>query len=415
MQEQESSTTRTDFAERLVEEFLSTPLVAEFVFRSPQKIHGTQREVADFLLLHQERGILVSQKCQEDPQGRDEKRTERWARKKAVGALSQLNGALRAATAEPIWAEHPRRGRVEFPNGLPTIVHAIVIVEVFQPVDLEPASADLPLHCQGAPITYLSVNDFLNLAAEMRTIPELLAYLEARRSLPVPELRVIGDEKCLLQFYLLNEASFSGCVGRADARVTLASQPDRLEEVLARKSESDLYSGILEHVADALATRNPNYAAGLSSDLVAAFEPSDRRSTYLEMQALLADLRLRERAELGRAFDECSTSLSVKSQGFSLRAAWLDSKPDWIYIFGASKNWERQDVLVRVNAVMRGALAFYDKPRCLLVIDRDGNGYEAAISPAGFRPTLTDAEIGRRVFGRLRVTENCLDLVVPQA
>ena len=68
---------RTGLAERLVEEFLGIPLVAEFVFRSPQKIHGTQREVADFLLLNGETGILISQKCQEDPLSRDAERTER--------------------------------------------------------------------------------------------------------------------------------------------------------------------------------------------------------------------------------------------------------------------------------------------------------------------------------------------------
>jgi hypothetical protein len=54
MRQQEPPTSRTSFAERQVEELLSIPLVAEFVFRSPQKIDGTQREVADFLLLYQE-------------------------------------------------------------------------------------------------------------------------------------------------------------------------------------------------------------------------------------------------------------------------------------------------------------------------------------------------------------------------
>ena len=39
---------------------------------------------------------------------------------------------------------------------------------MFQPVDLNPDAADLPLSCDGVPITYLSVNDFLNLAVELR-------------------------------------------------------------------------------------------------------------------------------------------------------------------------------------------------------------------------------------------------------
>ncbi len=49
---------RTLWAERQVEEFLSLPLVSEFVFRSPQTVDGSQREVADFLVTCDAPGIL---------------------------------------------------------------------------------------------------------------------------------------------------------------------------------------------------------------------------------------------------------------------------------------------------------------------------------------------------------------------
>jgi hypothetical protein len=77
---------RTVWAERHVEEFLSLPLISEFVFRSPQTLDGTQREVADLLVAHGNIGILVSQKCQEDPATRDAAKTESWARKEAKKA-----------------------------------------------------------------------------------------------------------------------------------------------------------------------------------------------------------------------------------------------------------------------------------------------------------------------------------------
>jgi hypothetical protein len=38
---------RTQWAERQAEELLSVPFIAEFVLRSPQRIDGTQKEVAD--------------------------------------------------------------------------------------------------------------------------------------------------------------------------------------------------------------------------------------------------------------------------------------------------------------------------------------------------------------------------------
>jgi hypothetical protein len=242
------------------------------------------------------------QKCQEDPASRDALRTESWARKEAKKAVAQLCGALRTAIGKAVWCDHPRRGRVEFPDGLPKIDHGIVVVEVFQAVDLEPGAAVLPLDYQGTPVTYLSVNDFLNLAVELRTAPELLEYLNARRSLPASDLRVIGDEKSLFEFYLLNGGSLRGCASRTDARQAASSQQDELRRLRAAKSVSDRYSNLLEHVADQLATRNPDYAEGIPAAELAKFEPASARITYLEMQGVLANLRLPERAELGRAF-----------------------------------------------------------------------------------------------------------------
>ena len=41
---------RTEWAERKIEELLSLPFIAEFVFRSPKKLDTTEKEVADLLL-----------------------------------------------------------------------------------------------------------------------------------------------------------------------------------------------------------------------------------------------------------------------------------------------------------------------------------------------------------------------------
>jgi hypothetical protein len=265
-------TQRTGWTERYVEEFLSLPFVTEFVFRSPKTLdRSREREVADFLILQRELGILISQKCQEDPARRTVERTEVWVRKKAREAVSQLCGALRTGTGKRIWCDHPRRGQVEFPKGLPKIQHGIVLVEVFQSIDLNAEAVHLPLDYQGIPITYLAVNDFLNLAWELRTIPEVLEYLETRRALPFPSLRLIGDEKSLFQFYILNDGSFQGCVSQADARVAVAARQDQLQQRLKQKDESDRYGSLLEHVIDALATRNPDNTSGLSPVMLARF------------------------------------------------------------------------------------------------------------------------------------------------
>jgi hypothetical protein len=270
---------RTEWAERHVEEFLSLPLISEFVFRSPQTVDRTQREVADLLITHGDLAILVSQKCQEDPASRDVARTRSWACKEAKRAVSQLQGALRTAIGKAVWCDHPRRGRVQFPGGLPKIDQGIVLVEVFQAVDLEPEGAALPLEFSGTPVSYFSVNDFLNLARELRTTPELLEYLKARRLLPSSDLRLIGDEKALFEFYLLNGGSLQGCTSRAEARKAAATRQDQLRRLLSLKAESNRYSMLLEHVADELATRDPAYAEGISPAALARFEPLSARTT----------------------------------------------------------------------------------------------------------------------------------------
>lgn len=410
MPKQERQLKRTEWAERHVEEFLSLPLISEFVFRSPQTVDGTQREVADLLVAHGDIGILVSQKCQEDPSSRDAAKTESWARKEAKRAVSQLRGALRTASGKVIWCDHPRRGRVEFPDGLLKIDHGVVLIEVFQPVDLEPEAAVLPLHFQGTPISYLSVNDFLNLGVELRTTPELLEYLQARRSLPAADLRSIGDERSLFEFYLLNGGSLQGCASRAEARQVASSRRDELRRLLAAKSDSDRYSKLLEYVADQLATHNPHYADGIPASELAKFEPVSARATYLEMQGVLANLRLPERAELGRAFDGVIDRLARQDEGFVYMAAHLDSRPEWVVVFGCSKNLDRAVLLQRMGLLMPGAMAFFGKNRCLTILDRDGMGYEVGYGHMKSPPTSEECRAGDQLFGHLRIVDRAVSL-----
>jgi hypothetical protein len=403
---------RTEWAELHVEDLLCAPLFREFVFRSPRTLDGTtEHEVSDFLIQHQGQAILISQKCQEDPLKRTAEKVDLWACKNAKAAWRQLRRTLNRPRNRAIWCDHTRRGRVQLPEGLPPILHCIVIVEVFQEVDLSPDADSLPLEYRRAPVTYLGVNDFLNLVAELRTVPEVLNYINAKRALPTAEQRIIGAERDFFQFYLLNAASFAGCVGLSDARITVASQSERLRIALKAKAESDLYSGLLEHVADQLATRDPALERSLPAELLNRFDPADQRSTYLKMQSVLADLRLRERAVLGEAFHNASVRIAAKERGVTFLAATLDSQPDWVYVLGAAKNFERAELVRLIEPVMRGALAHYNKPRCLLIFDRDGQGYEVAIPRAEFKPSLADFEFGERAFGYLRIADKRLELV----
>src|SRR5271165_2414891 len=98
MSPRKGSLSRTEWAERHVEDFLSLPLISEFVFRSPRIIKAgkakLEQEVVDLLVAHGEIGILLSQKCQEDPMARTGAKLLSWASKAAIKASSQLYGAL---------------------------------------------------------------------------------------------------------------------------------------------------------------------------------------------------------------------------------------------------------------------------------------------------------------------------------
>ena len=396
------SQTRTRWAEEQSEELLAVPFISEFVFRSPQVQDKTQKEVADLLIFHRGKGLLVSQKAQEDPESRGELKNELWALKYAKAAVSQLVGALRSGHKN-IWCDHPRRGRVDFPDGLPSIAHGIVIVEPFRPVDLQSAAADLPLDSGGIPITYMSINDFLNVGTQLRTVPELHAYLDARRDLPESALRCVGDELVLFEYFLLfGTLRLPG--GHGEAMQVLESRQADVKALRERMVEHRYYSSLLEHVADELATRSPTCLEGLSPELAALFDPAPMRQSYLRMQEVLTDLTLRERAELGRQFHAVVRNLDGRSQGYTQATAQLDSKPDWIFVFASSKGWDRSGMLRCMGPMIGAALAQYQKLHCMIVTDRDGAGYEVAVTrpDAVFVPSAADVLNGKKLFGSLR-------------
>jgi hypothetical protein len=402
--EKAEALSRTRWAELHVENFVSPAFVSEFVFRSPQTIDGKlQREVADLLITRDEQAILVSQKCQEDPDSRKPDKVPAWAQKQAAGAVAQLRGALRRVDdASEIWCDHPRRGRVAFSDGLPRISHAIAAVEVFQRVDLQ---SDLPLEHQGTPISYLSVSDFLNLTQQLRTVPEVIRYLDERRSLPEAELRIIGAEQVIFDYYLLLNGSLAGFTSRGHAAKVLADRGDDLYGAIVAKAERDGYARALEHVADQLSGRHPQYADGLTQAVLDRYEPTHERRTYLKMQEVLAGMQLAERAELGRMFEDAIRKRKAgEGRGFTFAAARIGSQPDWVFVlgsFGESSTFTRERLLSAFDPLTTEAMKHYSRSRCLVIVDRDGKSYEVAMAELMSRPPA-EGEYTSKLFGSLK-------------
>jgi hypothetical protein len=118
----------------------------------------------------------------------------------------------------------------------------------------------------------------------------------------------------------------------------------------------------------------------------------------------LANLRLRERAELGRVFDGVIQSLRGDKEGFTYRAIHFDPRPEWVFVLVSSKGIARREVLERAIILTRAAMAQYRKSRCLLVVDRDRESFEVTIGTMNSRPSGDEITAGRKLFGRLKMT-----------
>lgn len=389
--------TRTVWAERYVEALVSMPFVSEFVFRSPQTVGSKQREIADLLITQGETNLVFSQKCQEDPTSRSPKKNMLWVLKEAKAGVSQLQGGIKALLNGPFWCEHPRRGHVTFDAALSQINEGIVLVETFKEVDLSQYADSLPLSHNGVDISYLSVNDFLNLAHELRSVPELLHYLKARRCLSEADQRVLGAEKDIFSTYLLNERSLGDCLSRKEARILVRKRRKALSRAISFKKDNDVYCKLLEQVAHELSTRDPN----LPNELVGLYEPIGERSGYLKMQLAIADLQWVERTKLGKAFFDTIREVRARANlrpDFAYRAEKLDSKPDWVFVVGSARSMNRAVLVNTATKISHGAIGYYNKTQCLSILDREGQGYEVVWLKHIGEPSEEQKDYGRTYF-----------------
>jgi len=389
---------RTDWAESFVAQLARQPLISECVYHSPQRLDVSQKEVVDILLVLAGRAILLSLKCQEKPGSRPPEKEVGWVAKAAAGAARQIHGALRAMQANNFWCEHPHRGRVEFSADELRVTQAVVLVESVNATTL---ASDLPLSLGGIPVSYFTVNDFCNILQELRTIPEIEAYLDARHALPLDALRLIGEEKALYEYYLLNNETFTGCLGQNDARLVSAVRAAELCSALARKAEADKYAGLIEHVADCLAERNPKYLDGLPEGYQDNFDASTNRKNYLRMQEELCDLGLAGRSLLGQHFAHVMDKAEqAKRPAMTYAAVHNDEKPDIVYVFVSGRGEPRLELLERAKTLILGAIAFYEKRRGMAIVDRDSVSFEVFLFEVPSH-SITEFHVGERLFGQL--------------
>jgi hypothetical protein len=322
---------------------------------------------------------VVQQKCQEDPTTRSGTRLESWVIKQAKAGVTQLQGALNTIRSKDFWCNHPRRGQVNFKAGELTAVHGVVLVEHFtEPIEL---SSDCELQIGIVPVAYMTPNDFFNTIAQFRTFADIESYLSQRAKLSVETRAAVGGEQLLFQYYIEHDTSFEGWRGYEVEAPELRQQSEDFAEKIQSKIEADHPAYYLEYVADCIATRDPQYSEGLSGETLRWFERPERRKAYLEMQQELCDLRLLDRRVLGEYFLNIGRKANTASHPAPLLYGriWIDSKPNFLYVFAASRNVPRAKLLGDCRHMLALELTRTDKQSGMLIVDTDSEQYHVVL------------------------------------
>ena len=394
---------RTDLAERYLEEFASIPLTWENVFRSPEFTDSTDKEVVDLLFVLRKKGIFVSMKCQMDPDAKSTDKLARWVQKNAKAALRQVRGGIRTSRTREFWCSHPRRGQVNFePNQIEPI-RALVIVETMREVCL---GKDMPLEIDFVPVSYLSLNDFLNILVELRTINDLILYLDSRSTFSPALQRTIGIERNLFKFFIL----YDGAPRKVDTFMEICKEiSERNTEVASRikyRMDANLQAKIIEQLLDHLSSRLERYDEELDEEIVRMFDVAPNRNSYLLMQDELCDLVLDERRKFGACLSQIIEKVrnDYDSEAMGFKALHLDSKPDFLYILSSSKGKSRNEVIKLGFELIHGGLSWYEKSRGLFVnYTQDRDGYETWLV-SSFENTPDFIQKGKEFFSKLNMS-----------
>lgn len=343
-------------------------------------------------------------KCQQDPEKRTGDALVRWVQKNAKAALSQVRGGIRTSKTREFWCSHQRRGQVSFKPNQIEPVRAVVIVETLEAVAL---GQDMPLEINSVPVSYLSVNDFLNILIELRTINDLILYLEARCSICPRLQRTVGIEKHIFEFYVLHGGSPREVDSLQDIIEETGEYKTEAKSLIGKRKTANLQAESIEQLSDRLSTRLESSEDGLDEELTRLFDPASKRSNYLLIQDELCDLVLDERRKLGASLSGAVEKVKEDDSNESMvyQAAHLDSKPDFLYVFSSSKGFSRNEVIKRCCELLRGGLAYYGKTRGLAVNYTQGlDGYETVMIDS-FKETPESMWLGKECFSNLKMSD----------
>lgn len=221
----------------------------------------------------------------------------------------------------------------------------------------------------------------------------------------------MGGEQLLFQYYVEHDGAFENWRGYDVEALELRQRAEDFAEKIRSKMDADRPAYYLEYVADCIATRDSHYSEGLSSETLPWFEQPERRRAYLEMQQEVCDLRLSDRRVLGDYFLSISrkADASPDSSPLVYGRVWIDTKPDFLYVFAAGRNIPCQKLLDDCRHILALQLTTTGKQSGMLIVDNDSERYhvvflrnfvpnESLKADARTLPTLREYDVAHRLM-----------------
>lgn len=207
--------------------------------------------------------------------------------------------------------------------------------------------------------------------------------------------------------YQLSSGTFEDIKSFVNIVDFVITKETEIKALYEKLKDSFPYSCLIEDVADQLATRDPN----LPEQLKQYYEPVESRQGYLQLQATLANTRLAERIISGRILHQTKAFMETQEQGMTMGAHFVDSIPDMVFVLGAWKNWDRNELPATLAMLVKGAMAHYQRPIGYGIFSRNGDGYEVQMYKRQAPPTPEETADGHKHFGHLKMSSRPIGLL----
>lgn len=361
--------------EKLIGEFSSRFFMKDFVWWDVKYVSGgrPKQHPADLLLVLNRECVVVSVKGT-DGRTKAPDRLRLWLEDKVWDGSKSAKTGMQRLKRVPFQARNLWDETRDFPADALMPQCGICLVECtqepFSPIEFQMRQPDCEI-----PIHVLSINDFLNVVLWLGSIWDVFDYLKRRASIR-SIFSGINQERPVLAFYLLRAKDFAGFASEDKARLCELHQLHMIKN-LGSYAERERLAGWVNAVIHGLHTRHPDMESFVPPELEQYREPKDARRGYLQMAAMLNELPMSMKANIGR---EVQTMVqNLRGSGKCGCKAYRRLYEKCVFVFACFSQMSRTERIRSLKKLIDAALYRYEAMESLGVAynaDDDGSGFD---------------------------------------